>query len=294
MTTADREAPPPVDPAEGRRETDAEPEAQDEGRLEALRDLEAWLETPMRVLGFVWLALLVAELAWGLSPVLEVASVAIWVVFLLDFGLRFALAPRKLAYLRAHWLTAISLLLPALRVVRTLRALRLLRAARATQGLRLVKVVGSINRGMRALRATMERRGAGYALALTAIVTFVGAAGMRAFEGDAPDGRGLNDYGSALWWTAMLVTTMGSDYWPRTPEGRALCLLLAVYSFAVFGYVTATLASFFIGRDAADPRAEVPSAQAIEALREEIRALRRDIREHPERDHPPRPAGPPD
>ncbi len=43
---------------------------------------------------------------------------------------------------------------------------------------------------------------------------------------------------------------MGSDYWPRTPEGRILCLLLALYAFAVFGYVTATLASYFIGRDA--------------------------------------------
>lgn len=292
MTPAGREGPPLASPAEGEPAIDATaPEARDEDRLEALRDLEAWLETPMRVLGFVWLALLVAELAWGLSPALEVASVAIWVVFLLDFGLRFALAPRKLAYLRDHWLTVVSLVLPALRVLRTLRAVRLLRAARTTRGLRLVKVVGSINRGMRALRATMERRGAGYVLALTALVTLVGAAGMRAFEGGAPDGHGLNDYGTALWWTAMLVTTMGSDYWPRTPEGRALCLLLAVYSFAVFGYVTATLASFFIGRDAAEPQAEVSSAHAIEALHEEVRALRRDLRE---RNPPPRPSGPPD
>lgn len=292
MSPAGREDPLPAEAAAAQRAIDPDTAGQDEGRLEALRGLESWLETPMRVLGFVWLALLVAELAWGLSPALELASVAIWVVFLLDFALRFALAPRKLAYLREHWLTAVSLLLPALRVVRTLRALRVLRAARATRGLRLVKVVGSINRGMRALRASMERRGAGYVIALTALVTLVGAAGMRAFEG-APDGRGLNDYGTALWWTAMLVTTMGSDYWPRTAEGRALCLLLAVYSFAVFGYVTATLASFFIGRDAADPQAEVASARAVEALHEEIRALRRDLAEHAERDRPSRPAGPP-
>lgn len=292
MSPAGREDPLPAETAAAQRAIEPDIAGQDEGRLEALRGLESWLETPMRVLGFVWLALLVAELAWGLSPALELASVAIWVVFLLDFALRFALAPRKLAYLREHWLTAVSLLLPALRVVRTLRALRVLRAARATRGLRLVKVVGSINRGMRALRASMERRGAGYVIALTALVTLVGAAGMRAFEG-APDGRGLNDYGTALWWTAMLVTTMGSDYWPRTAEGRALCLLLAVYSFAVFGYVTATLASFFIGRDAADPRAEVASARAVEALHEEIRALRRDLAERAERDRPSRPAGPP-
>jgi voltage-gated potassium channel len=47
----------------------------------------------------------------------------------------------------------------------------------------------------------------------------------------------------------MLLTTMGSDYWPRTPEGRFLCLLLAVYAFTVFGYVTAAIAAYFVDRD---------------------------------------------
>jgi len=33
------------------------------------------------------------------------------------------------------------------------------------------------------------------------------------------------------------------------PKSRLLCLVLAIYEFAVFGYVTATIASFFIGLD---------------------------------------------
>ena len=44
------------------------------------------------------------------------------------------------------------------------------------------------------------------------------------------------------------MTTMGSDYFPQTAEGRVLCFILAIYAFAVFGYVTATLATFFVGR----------------------------------------------
>ncbi|MCA1601004.1 MAG: potassium channel protein, partial [Acidobacteria bacterium] len=43
----------------------------DNERSEVLQQLEDWLETPMLVLGFVWLALLAIELTWGLSPVLE-------------------------------------------------------------------------------------------------------------------------------------------------------------------------------------------------------------------------------
>jgi len=42
----------------------------------------------------------------------------------------------------------------------------------------------------------------------------------------------------------MLLTSMGSEFWPKSPEGRILCLLLAFYGFAVFGYITASFASF--------------------------------------------------
>jgi voltage-gated potassium channel len=76
----------------------------------------------------------------------------------------------------------------------------------------------------------------------------------------------------------MIMTTMGSEYWPRTAEGRVLCVILALYSFGVFGYVTATLASFFIGRDAENEKAEVAGARSIESLRTEIKALRAEMR----------------
>jgi voltage-gated potassium channel len=113
----------------------------------------------------------------------------------------------------------------------------------------------------------MRRRGFGYVLALTLVVTFVGAAGMYALERDAPDG-GFDGYGAALWWTAMVITTMGSEYWPKTTDGRVLCLFLALYAFAVFGYVTATLATFFIGRDTES------DAESVGALKRELAALR--------------------
>ena len=67
---------------------------------------------------------------------------------------------------------------------------------------------------------------------------------------------------------------MGSDYFPETPEGRVLCLFLAVYGFAVFGYVTATVATFLVGRDAANKGSEVASQSSIEELRREIRELK--------------------
>lgn len=253
-------------------------------RYEVLEQIEDWLETPMLVLGLAWLVLFLIEVIWGLSPLLEVSSTVIWLIFILDFALKFTLAPRRIAYLKRNWLTAVSLLLPALRVFRIARVLRVLNTARATRGLQLVRIVTSTNRGMRSLGASLGRRGFGYVVALTLIITLVGAAGMYAFESDMPDGSGLNDYGSALWWTAMLMTTLGSEYWPQTPEGRVLCFLLALYAFAVFGYLTAVLATFFVGRDAESAEAEIAGTNSIKALHDEIAALRADIQASHHRD----------
>jgi len=105
---------------------------------------------------------------------------------------------------------------------------------------------------------------------------------MYAFERDVPGG--LADFGSALWWTTMLLTTIGSDYWPRTPEGRLLCLLLSLYSLAVLGYITATLATYFVGRDAEAAEGEIAGTESIERMRLEIAALREEIRALDRRD----------
>lgn len=246
-------------------------------RRELLHELEDWLETPMVVLGFVWLALLVVELVRGLNPFLEHIGTTIWGVFVVDFGLKLIIAPDKLAYLKQSWLTALALLLPALRVFRVVRALRLLRAARAARGVRLFRLFTSLNRGMRALRSTLGRRGFGYVSMLTAAIVLAGGAAMYALEAGVPGG-GFRSYTDAVWWTAMLMTTLGSDYWPQSAEGRFLCFLLSVYAVGVFGYITATLATYFIGRDADRPDTEVAGTAQIEELRQEILALRGELR----------------
>ncbi len=252
-------------------------EEADRERGEVLARLTAWLETPMVLLGLVWLVLLVVELTRGLTPFLDALSLWIWALFVLDVGLKFAIAPRKAAFLRANWLTLLSLVLPALRVFRVVRALRLLRVARAARGVRFFRILTSLNRGMRVLGASMSRRGLPYVLGLSVLVLAGGAAGMYAFEQEAAGG-GFDGYGDALWWTAMLLTSLGSEYWPETGAGRLLCFLLGVYGFAVFGYVTASLASFFVGRDAADDAGELPSAEALDALRAQVAALTEEVR----------------
>jgi voltage-gated potassium channel len=247
------------------------------GLQSLLQQVEDWLELPMIVLAFVWLILLIIELIWGLVPILQGVVNGIWIIFVVDFLLRFILAPRKLNYLRSNWLTAISLALPALRLFRIVQVVRILWLARAARGVRLVRIVSSLNRGMGALRARLGRRQMGYVVAFTLIIMLVGAASMYQFERSPTGDRYFTNYGDALWWTAMILTTLGSEFWPKTAEGRILCVLLSTYSLAVLGYIAGSLASLFIGQDAKEPSPDLPSAQAIEELRQQIEALRAEI-----------------
>jgi voltage-gated potassium channel len=272
-------------------------------RWSLLEQINRLTDKPMIALAFVWLGLLILDFTQGLSPFLQTVSNGIWALFVLDFAIEITIAPHKLTYLKHNWLTGISLLLPAVRLLRIVRVVRLLRAARAARSLRLLRVITSLNRGLRAVGKTLGRRGISYVIALTTIVTFAGAAGMYAFESPAAlcdeqsahtepaaafgtclaqateAGMGLESYGEAVWWTAMTITTMGSDYFPQTAEGRILGWLLAVYAFAIFGYITATIASLFIGQDvaAAQGGAGGETMYPDAALREEIAALRAQV-----------------
>lgn len=240
-------------------------------RWTLLEDLDEWLRVPMAVLSFVWLVIVAAELVWGENGLLSTFGLAIWGVFLAEFAVRFILAPDKLPFLRRNWLTLIALALPALRLF---RALRIVRAARGLRGIRLVRIVGTANRSMKALKATLRRRHFGYVAGMTVVIVLLGAAGMLSFEPAGEVEGGFSSYGHALWWTAMLVTSIGSDFWPATSEGRILALLLSIYGLAVFGYITASFASFFVGRDAEEPEASLASHADIDRLASEIRELR--------------------
>ena len=239
----------------------------DARREELLSTLEARLETPMLVLSAAWLALLVIELLWGAVRPLEILGLAIWAAFVLEFAVRFALAPRKLKVLGKNLVTVLALAAPAFRLLRVARVLRFARLAR---GATLLRVVAGANRSMNALRRTMRRRGFSYVVLLTLVVCVLGALGMRAFETGGPSGEAFDSFGDALWWTAMILTTMGSQAWPATAEGRILALLLSVYAFAVFGYVAAALASFFIGRDQEE---SAVSSKDVEELQAQLRRL---------------------
>jgi voltage-gated potassium channel len=242
----------------------------------------------MLVLSMVWLAIVIVQLTTNTgNRLLGVLATAIYAAFIVEFAVRFVIAPDKRTFLKHNWLTLIALAVPALRIFRPLGALRV---AGGLRGLRLVQVIGTANRSMTTLRTTLTRRKFGYVVGLTLLVMILGAAGMFNLEPASQVRGGFTSYWDALWWTGMLLTTIGSQFWPVTPEGRVLAFMLSLYGVAVLGYLAATLASFFIGRDAQEPAAPLAGADDLKELRKEIAALREalETRLVPEPEAPPK------
>ncbi len=237
----------------------------DKERSKILFLWDKWFEIPLIILGFCWLVLIIIELSVGLSPLLENLSFTIWIIFILDFIFRFSIAPYKINYLKSNWITIIALIVPAFRVLRGFVLLK------ATRSIYLVKVATSMRRGMQILGSVLGRHGFGYIIGLTFIIILLGAAGIQALEGK------FENYGDALWWTAMMITTMGTDFWPQTAEGRILCLGLAIYAFAIFGYITATVASFLIEKGNKGKGEYQKLLDALEEIKTEVKSLKNDL-----------------
>jgi voltage-gated potassium channel len=228
------------------------------------------MEIPLASLGIIMLVLIILDLSNILSPALETqvrnGETAIWVIFVIDFVVEFALAPSKLRYLRKNWLTAISVALPAF------GALRILRAAQLLRGLNLIRVLTALNRGSRALGQVARRGQLGYVALLTAIVTITAAAAVYYFEHGAP-GASIKSFGDAVWWAVTLVTTINTGLETTTLEGRVVGFLLRLFALGVTGYITALIAAHLLGyRD--DVSLDAADRAEIRRLRKEIAELR--------------------
>ena len=260
---------------------------------ESLREqLFDWLDPVMTILGLVTAILLLVEFAADLSPRQAAwvgrAQQVIWAVFAVEFAVQFVLAPNKLRFLRTHWLAAISVPLPAF------RAFRALRAARALRSLRLIRLIGGTNRAMKALRRILRGRQFGYLVAITVLAVAVGAVGSYFFKRDQAEAS-IRTFGDALWWAACMVTTINNEKYAVSPEGRVLAVLLRVYAAAIFGLVTANIASYFVGKRQEEAAAEgAVGAPDAAAMAEELRRLREEVQALTAllaRGAPPEPAG---
>jgi voltage-gated potassium channel len=170
----------------------------------------------------------------GLRSFFTAVSWTVYAAFALDVVIRLTLAEERGRYALAHWYDLALVTLPVLRPLRLLR---------------LVAVVRILDRS------------AGNSFAERAVVYMAGAAAMGAglgslavldAEQDSPHSN-ITHYGDALWWAAETVTTVGyGDFYPVTPEGRMVAVVLMVIGIGLVGTVTAAVAAWFVRRTATE------------------------------------------
>lgn len=175
----------------------------------------------------------IADLQGLAYAVARIIIGATWVVFVVDYVVRFALADPRWKWFRGHLFDLAVVAIPALRPLRLLRALTVVQALQRTAG--------------SAIRSRVAIYGAGAA----AILIWIAALAVLEAERGAP-GANIENFGDAVWWAFVTITTVGyGDFYPVTWWGRVVAVLLMCGGIAVVGVVTATVSSWVIERAAA-------------------------------------------
>jgi voltage-gated potassium channel len=193
------------------------------------------------------------------SPFVWVRAVMVgtWVFFAVDYVVRLSLARPRGVWFRRHLFDLAVVVIPAMRPLRLLKALTVIGALQRTVGARL--------------RSSLTIYGAGAAL----VLIWIAALAVLDAERRA-DGANIVDFGDAVWWAFVTITTVGyGDFYPVTAGGRIVAVLLMCGGVAVLGVVTATLSSWVIEKVAVKGSGDETEA----ATRGQVRDLSRQVAE---------------
>ena len=200
------------------------------------------LDPPMAWLGVLFALLVGFELAVPVSaPVatgLTVTGWVIWGVFVAEYALALYAAEHRFRFVRTHWLTALGLIIPTLRVLRFLRLLRLGRA------LPVARVLTSSYRAAGSTRRLLQSR-LRYLGALTTVVIVALAELAFLFERDHGT---FDNFVFALVWSATAVIGMQGDPMPVTIPGRLTMLAGFMWGLVVLGTLAASVGSYVVGK----------------------------------------------
>jgi voltage-gated potassium channel len=217
------------------------------GSQEALDRFERQTAWPMMILALAIIPLLVVPLVWDLPSGVEDTFYAldwfIWVAFVLEYGIRLYLAPRKRYFVSHNIIDLLFVLIPFLRPLRVLRSARAFALVRAARGTVILL------RAVDAVKDVINKHKLGYAL-LVAGAVVVGSGLLVATLEDSDPGRNIRTIPDGLWWAITTITTVGyGDRFPVTAAGRAIGAGVMVLGIGLFSLLAASLASFFVERD---------------------------------------------
>ena len=230
----------------------------DASQDERLRLFSARVDPVMMLLALLWLPVLVVPLVTHLHGWVDVGFAVVdyfvWVAFLTEYVAKLTLAADRWQFVRHHLLDLAMVAVPILRPLRLARLLRFVRLGR------VVIVLGST---LRRARAMLTHHGLQFVLLAVAAIVFATAGLELVFEQHSTGPTAIHNFGDALWWSVVTVTTVGyGDKVPMTGGGKWVATALMFTGIGLVGTLTATIASFFVQEQQSDELADIKAQLA--------------------------------
>jgi len=136
--------------------------------------------------------------------------------------------------------------------------LRPLRLARLLRVIRLDRVVIVLIAGLKRARAMLAHHGLQFVLLAVGTIVFAASWLELYFERHSIGPTSIHNFGDALWWAVVTVTTVGyGDKVPMTGAGKWVATVLMFTGIGLVGALTATIASFFVQEQHSSELAEI-------------------------------------
>lgn len=231
------------------------PEGLEMTNLEISPRLATWrrrTDTPLLLLAVGSLPLLLLEVVSDRltktdQSFVTAINVLIFIAFAIDYLVELSVTKNRATYVRTQWASLLIVvsqflaLLPALGFLGILRGMRALRIVSL-----VVRILGISSASKEQGRTFFHEKAASVAFGLAGFTLITSAVAFTLAE-DVGDGRRVNSFFDALWWSAATITTVGyGDIYPVTAAGRIIAVFTMLVGISTLAVVTARIAQFLI------------------------------------------------
>jgi voltage-gated potassium channel len=170
----------------------------------------------------------VSDISTSSQSILDGIQWVSWIAFATDLLIGISKSSDKVKFLKTHPLEILAVVLPFLRPLRLLRFISF-----------GTLVFEKVNLG-KSIAITFK-------VIVTALfLTYLAGIEITMAERGKP-GATINSIGDGFWWAITTLTTVGyGDIYPTTTHGRFIAVGLMVSGICVLGFISATVAAWFV------------------------------------------------
>lgn len=160
----------------------------------------------------------------------------IYIVFVLDYLFRLIISKNKKTFFMNNIIDLIAILPYAV-----------IFPFKYGNFIKLIRVITYLWRLVENIKEILFTSDFIYAFGITIVTTIIGSIAIYIVE--SKNNVGMRNYGDALWWSIVTVTTVGyGDITIVTTVGRIIASILMITGIGFLGMVTSTMATYFFYR----------------------------------------------